>query len=344
MWKSSPAGGPSSESMALKDKNADPFEMLASSRRLVPLDDKHRAIIEALTRSGFTAVWVPDYHLLQTHTKALASLLEDPTLEIKGIFRTISPGKHPETANCFCFPLDKGAWRVYRFSPGVPEAETWNQDPGGWTNCYFNKPTSLSLASKLSGGQEAPDNKGFAFSGTGKAKEALELLGQPTTFPDGLQEREVWLKPQKDGRVAVTIKKEKGDATPEGWLSGRGCFQRLLDAKIEIRTQTEDQGLEYDGLVRTIITPNDKAAGWLIKTETGSWSSARRTTPRVSYPRRALPRSRSTAPSALVAYGPGNSSPCRSSRSIPATGSGTGTPLSIASRRSKASTRTGTCC
>ena len=156
----------------LKDEYEDPFNALASSRRVVPLDETHRAIIEELTRSGFSTVWVPDYHLLQTHTKALQGLTENPSLTIKGVFRTISEGRHPENCNCFCFPLDKGAWRVYRFSPGVPEAETWTQDPTGWTNCHFNTPTSLDLAARLSGGQEAPGDKGYVFGSPEKAESA----------------------------------------------------------------------------------------------------------------------------------------------------------------------------
>ena len=187
----SPAAAPSSESRPLKDENEDPFETLASSRRLVPLDESHKAIIEELTHSGYSTVWVPDYHLLQTHTKALKTLTENSDLgsdlKIKGVFKTISEGKHPETCNCFCFPLDNGAWRVYRFSPGVPEAETWTQDTGGWTNCYFNKPTSLDLAARMSGGQEAPNDKGYAFANSQQAETSPGAARPTDSVPEALQ-------------------------------------------------------------------------------------------------------------------------------------------------------------
>ena len=49
----------------------DPFEALTSSRKIIPLDEKHKATIEALQRSGFTTLWIDDHHLLQTHTCAL---------------------------------------------------------------------------------------------------------------------------------------------------------------------------------------------------------------------------------------------------------------------------------
>jgi hypothetical protein len=35
------------------DDDLDPFEALASSRKIIPLDDSHKAQIEALMRSGF---------------------------------------------------------------------------------------------------------------------------------------------------------------------------------------------------------------------------------------------------------------------------------------------------
>jgi hypothetical protein len=258
---------------ALKDEYEDPFEALANSRRLVPLDDSHKAVIEELTHSGFSAVWVPDYHLLQTHTKALQNLLERTELGIKGVFKTISEGRHPETCNCFCFPLDKGAWRVYRFSPGVPEAESWTQDTSGWTNCYFNKPVTLELAAKLVGGQEAPNNKGFSFPTTEKAQEALELLGQDVAFPQEIQGRPARLRPQKDGKVAISVKKEKGESAPNGWLDGRGHFERLLDGRIEVKNQSaQDQGIEFDKLIRTLVTPNNQGAGWLIKNQEATWN------------------------------------------------------------------------
>ena len=138
----------------MKDEYLDPFEALTSARRIVPLDETHKAIIDELSHSGFTTIWVPDHHLLQTHTKALEKLME--TGKYQGIFRTISNGNNPGTPNCFMFPLDNGGWRVYRFSPGVQEAETWNQDKEGWTNCYFNCKPNLVTAAKAMGGTGRP--------------------------------------------------------------------------------------------------------------------------------------------------------------------------------------------
>ena len=77
---------------AVDDDHLDPFEALASSRTTVALDDKHKAVIDELLRSGFSTVWTADHHLLQTHTKALADLIDNAEksrkLGLKGIFYT----------------------------------------------------------------------------------------------------------------------------------------------------------------------------------------------------------------------------------------------------------------
>ncbi len=95
------------------------FDLLTSSCRRIPLGDKHRAIVDELARSGFSTVWVPDHHLLQTHTAALQNLIDNPATKesfgLVGFFKTSSPGKDPGTPNCFAFPADNGAWKVYRF-------------------------------------------------------------------------------------------------------------------------------------------------------------------------------------------------------------------------------------
>ena len=57
----------------VSEDQQDPFEALASSRKMIPLDDSHKAQIEELQRSNFTTLWVADHHLLQTHTCACRS-------------------------------------------------------------------------------------------------------------------------------------------------------------------------------------------------------------------------------------------------------------------------------
>ena len=81
-------------------------------------------------------------------------------LKLIGIYKTSSEGKDRGRPNCFLFPLPNGAWKVYRFSQGISEADTWNQDGEGWTTCFFNRTPDLTTASKAHGGLEDPDKEG----------------------------------------------------------------------------------------------------------------------------------------------------------------------------------------
>ena len=253
--------------IAIADKDEDPFEALASSRHLIPLDDTHKAVIDELARSGYSTVWISDYHLLQTHTKALEELLNSD-LKIKGIFKTTSNGKDPATCNCFCFPLANGSWRVYRFSPGVSEDATWEQDGNGWTNCYFNSTPSLSAASKAHEGIEAPNDGGYVFTDTDKVVKTLEMLGESISIPEELKERETRLRTQKDGRIVISIKKHKGEEVA-GWLTEKGKLTRVLSARVE--TSTTDTYAKCDQLIRALVSPEGKRAGWTAKSAEGVW-------------------------------------------------------------------------
>ena len=51
--------------------------------------------------------------------------------------------------------MRKGAWAVRRFSLGVREDDTWDQDGSGWTRCYLNKEPTLEIACRAFGGLES---------------------------------------------------------------------------------------------------------------------------------------------------------------------------------------------
>ena len=232
----------------LQEKSQDTFEALTSSRQITPLDAVHKVHIDELQRSGFTTMWISDHHLLQTHTKALERLTESMT--IKGIFRTNSEGRNPGTANCFLFPVPNGAWRVYRFSPGITEAETWDQDGNGWTNCYFNREPDLHLAAKSVGGLEAPDNGGYVFPSSVEAVAAIEALGQTLTIPDELKDRQARIRSQRDGRLAIEFDKTSKKETVAGWISEKGRLRKLLTIKAEMKAQAvEEMYAEHDKFV-----------------------------------------------------------------------------------------------
>jgi hypothetical protein len=250
----------------IADDDQDPFEALASSQKIIPLDDSHKAQIESLMRSGFTTMWVADHHLLQTHTKALQELMKDRELKLVGIFKTNSQGRDPGTANCFLFPLLNGAWRVYRFSPGIAEENTWTQDGQGWTTCYFNRYPDLATACKLNGGLEDEGGGSFVFPDPATAAKAAEALGQTLDLAGAPTDRKVTLKAQKDGRLVVNIERKKDDTPLEGWLDKKGKWVRVFDIKADpSKEDTELDFTEFDNIIRAVETAAVEHAGWLMK-------------------------------------------------------------------------------
>ena len=255
----------------LKDEFLDPFEALTSARRIVPLDDTHKAILDELSHSGFSTIWVSDHHLCQTHTKALENLMA--TGKYKGIFRTNSEGKNPGTPNCFWFPLENGGCRVYRFSPGVGEAETWNQDKEGWTNCYFNCAVNLQTAAKAMGGQEDPDHGGYLFETVNDAKQAAESLGKVITVPEELSKRKACLKSHKDGRLVMQIIKKPGekDENLPGWIGKSDKWVKMFDVLTDAKKEEDVSYAEYDNIIRQLVTSTHEDAGWYLLSDDKVW-------------------------------------------------------------------------
>jgi len=260
----------------IKDQYIDPFDELASARRMVPLDDNHKAIIDELARSGYSTVWVSDHHLLQTHTCALQKLLDDPEtnkeLNLKGFYSTTSEGTDRASPNCFMFPLPDGAFKVYRFSPGVSESNTWQQDGENWTTCFYNHEPDLKTAARALGGAELADNKGFQFDDVKQAIEVAKAIGQDIVLEDKFLYREATLRPNKDGRAVMRIKKEKDETKPDaGWAKIRGdWWEKVFGVKTD---NTEDQlgTAQFDDRLRTLVAPSGESAGWFVQSTNGKW-------------------------------------------------------------------------
>lgn len=256
------------------DEHQDTWEALASSRRVIPLDEKHKQIIDELRHLGGSVIWVPDYHLLQTHTCLLQRLLDEKRAELglTGFFKTNSEGRDLGGANCFLFPLDQGGWKVYRFSPGITEAETWEQDGNGWTTCYFNRAPSLKVASRAMGGIEDAEKGGFVFETATAAKEAASALGRELPIPDELRDREVRLKGSKDGRLVAQVAKEEGDEgmKQRGWQAKKGYWSQIFETRVENKT-TDLMASEHDNMIRALASPAGERAGWMVYQENGEW-------------------------------------------------------------------------
>jgi hypothetical protein len=263
----------------VKDEYIDPFDKLASARRIVDLDDQHKAIIDELTRSGYSTVWIPDHHLLQTHTCALQKIMDDPDLSkelgLRGFYSTTSEGSDRASPNCFMFPLPKGAFKVYRFSPGVSEANTWLQNGEDWTTCFFNHDPDLKTAARALGGAELADNKGFQFDEAQEAIKVARALGESIEIDDKLKYREAIVRPNKDGRLVIRVQKNKDEARPTGGWAKVGAGGKFWEKVFELKTDPNEDKLgadEFDDNLRTLVTPGGDSAGWYIKTSQKKWT------------------------------------------------------------------------
>jgi len=262
------------------DAHIDPFDELTSARRLIPLDEKHKAIIEALMETGFSTVWISDHHLLQAHTQALAKLVNDaPTrakLELIGHFQTNSPGKDPGNPNCFLFPMDGGGWRVYRFSPGVVEAETWVQDGAGWTTCFFNRLPDVDTACRAYNGLRTEGKQHFTFPTGHDAIKAAEALGQKLDIPLELRDRTVEIR-VNNGYLTIylqKIKKDDENRDMKGWIEKRSHWIRDLDKRIVADDSSDLGEADYDSFLRSLRSPAGEVSGsgWMFQSAQGDWS------------------------------------------------------------------------
>ena len=239
------------------------WEELCGQRYKVKLDDDHQALIKWLHESGAAAWWDQDHWMLVTHTAHLKDAYDD--LNMRGHFDTQSTGKDHGDHNCFLFPMRDGAWAVRRYSHGVQEHISWDQDGAGWTRCFLNRKPDLATAAKTFGGLEDPKG-GFIFQEAEVAAKAARLLGVDFKYNPSYAYRETTLKQHKDGRLIVEIENRDNDNSDKmgGWLrKGRKPWTQIFN--IQASSPTEREVGNYDDLIRHTITETGEDYGWLIK-------------------------------------------------------------------------------
>lgn len=243
------------------------FTQLASSYRRVKLDEDHKKIIDELEELGdYETNWVRDHYLLQTHTLAFKQI----ALKYKGVFETASRGS--TDCNCFAFPAPGGAWKVYRFGAGTSEAPTWDQDAGGWTSCWFNRQPDLKVTSQAAGAA-ALKSGGFEYSSLQDALVvAKQIVESELTMevPDWMLHRKAVMIESKTGNLTIHVPRQEGDVQPAGWNSVDKTKHWTHVTKTAEKPQ--EQGDDYDSLIRCLTTPQNQPAGWAAKTETGLWA------------------------------------------------------------------------
>jgi hypothetical protein len=239
------------------------FDELSGQHPRVKLDDEHKRHIKWLQDHNGFGWYDPDHHMLVTHTHHLKAMHLD--LNLKGIFETTSPGTEKEEQNCFCFPLRNGAWSVRRYSPGVAEHKTWDQDGVGYTKCYFNKDPNLSTAAKSKGGVE--DDKGaFRFAAADMAADVAKALGASFELPIHMGTRLAKLKSHQDGNRLVLEVEKRSDDDPkkmEDWFQEKTSWRRVLNVN-KVATNETEVGL-FDEVVRHVVTESRMDAGWYVR-------------------------------------------------------------------------------
>ena len=209
--------------------------------------------------------WDSDNHMLITHTIHLKEAHNQ--LQLRGFFETLSKGtERGMDHNCFAFPLRDGAWAVRRYSTGIQEHPSWDQDPNGWTKCFFNRVPSFEAACRSFEGLEDPSG-GFNFRDAIAAKEATNLLGANLMIPDRYLGRKCRLKQHKDGRVIIELDADSNDRGDEmtSWLQKKGSWIKMHN--ISLPDPTEPDVGNYDDTVRHLVTESGEDYGWVLKSD-----------------------------------------------------------------------------
>ena len=242
----------------------DAFAELTSQRVRVALDDEHKKLISWLDEQYQGASWWDaDHHMLVTHTFLLQEAHH--ALGMRGVFKTVAEGTQKgHDWNAYLFPLRKGAWSVRRYTPGIQEDATWQQDGAGWTKCFYNRDPDLELASRANEGLEDPSG-GFEFQSAEQAKKAVLLLGVDLELPNWLMGRRTKVKTHKSGRLVVEITHESNDPGLPGWIAKPKTFSRMFEAKMS--DPKEPEILTYDDVVRHLVAESGDDHGWVVKSE-----------------------------------------------------------------------------
>jgi len=248
----------------IPETEIDIFEELCGQRTSVKLDAEHQKVVDWLKEQEALWWWDQDHHMLVTHTHWLEQAHSQ--LGLRGFFKTNTESTNKDEQNCFCFPMRNGAWSIRRYTRGVEEHESWDQDGSGWTRCFLDKKPDLKTAALALGGLEDPKG-GFKFREAEVASQAAELLGTSLKFGKAFGGRDTWLSQHKDGRLIASIEKKDEDRADEmvGWLPDKGRWTRIHN--VHVNEPTEIDTASYDDMVRHLITEAGEDYGWMIRSD-----------------------------------------------------------------------------
>jgi len=264
----------------------DELDQMSQERAPISIEPAHEVIMDKIEDTGFTAVWVNDHNLYQTHTIALKMVfdeMKEKGTPLKGLFDTSAPGDDPGKPNCWMHPRLNGGWDVYRFGEGTGECPLWETN-SQYTHTTFNVDFKWEKIMKITGGAEDPNpKKGFAFNTVTNIQSALDMMGSTLVLPQRANDGRIfYIRRREDKRLVLGISKERSDRpvdfngfvkTPQGWES-------LLDAgELTVSHDEDTSNVALDDFLRALTRRNydDSStcggvfAGWVLKDQSGRW-------------------------------------------------------------------------
>lgn len=246
------------------------FSELSGQRTKIPLDEDHKKLIDWLASNNCRWWWDQDNWMLGTHTYHLKEAHQ--ALKLKGKFETLATGsERGADHNCFAYPMRNGGWAVRRYSAGVKEADTWEQDGITWTRCFYNRDIDLSLSARMFDGVEH-EKGGYVFREAESAVKALCELGIAfDALPPWIMGRRTTVRPMKgENKLIVQIEAEEGKDDPskmKGWYIEKKLWKRIFNVVVPSNPAGENKE-SYDDLIRHLATEDLEDAGWILKRET----------------------------------------------------------------------------
>jgi len=196
------------------------------------------------------------------HTCDLAEAHE--YLNLKGCFKTASPGTDRRNANCFFFPESDLGWSVHRFG-STSEEKTWKTSAQGFAYCTLDQHLSFFDACSLLGEQCSEDL--FTFRVASDAVQALKYMGVVVDVKSQYLTRLARLAKNSKGCVTITIDSVKGDtvyALP-GFIKKRGVgfvAEQKIPQKI----------VSLDHIRFAVFDSKDiKSGSWYLQQTDRSW-------------------------------------------------------------------------
>lgn len=249
------------------------FDELSIQHQKVSLDSGHMRLLEWLRENHLQSWWDSDNHLLVTHTAYLAKAHEE--LNFKGIFKTLATGsEYGVDHNCFLYPMRRGSWVCRRYSRGVAEAETWEQDARGWTRCYYNIDPDFDTVCRAYGGQLS-DRSGYIFREAELAQHAMLKLGISMDMATFASSRHCTVKQIDDNKIAAYIERQENDSPDKmgNWIPDKKLWKKVFIASKIRKVGTSDIEIQnFDDVLRHLVTEKGEYYGWYLKNDNESWN------------------------------------------------------------------------